>query len=178
MRARQANPPRKADLHRFELQDCSHNLRRSVDCTEAPFKGTAAEQVSSSSFRTLPCCPRCLPDPGGGGSPCSRLCQLCPRGALLALSALAGGFFDFPSSAATRDRERIDCENRCECGRSGGRKPLSLATQELIRCKAAGADGWTDGCGQCRPTNSRWRRQSRAWMPSVHPKSPRAGQLT
>jgi hypothetical protein len=33
---------------------------------KAPFKGTAAEQVSSSSFGTLPCCPRCLPDPWGG----------------------------------------------------------------------------------------------------------------
>jgi hypothetical protein len=49
-------------------------------------------------------------------------------------------------------------------------------TQQAGRCGAAGAHGWTDGCGQHRPTNSRWSRRSRVWTPSVHPKSPRAGQ--
>jgi hypothetical protein len=35
--------------------------------------------------------------------------------------------------------------------------------QQARRCEAAGAGGWAGGCGQHRPTNSRWSRQSRAW---------------
>jgi hypothetical protein len=48
---------------------------------ESPFEMSAAEQVSSSSSGTLPCCPGCLPDPRRG-FPAAGSVQLCPRGPL------------------------------------------------------------------------------------------------